>query len=248
MLADPRSDTLATRFAAQWLRLQRRRPHPARTRSSIPYFDRTLGDSLIARRELFFDSIVREDRSVLDLLTADYTFVERAASRRHYGIPNVTGTAFRRVDGARVPARPARPRQHAAAHLGGRSHLAGDARQVGHGSAAGLAAAAAAAERAGARSRPTRTSADEMLHGARAHGGAPREPGVRVVPPRDRSARPGARNFDVTGAWRIKDNGKPVDATERRSTTARQLDGPADLRAALLKPPGRVPRRRSPRT
>ncbi len=49
--------------------------------------------------ELFFDSIVREDRSVLDLLTADYTFVnERLA--RHYGIPNVTGTQFRRVHAA----------------------------------------------------------------------------------------------------------------------------------------------------
>ena len=53
---------------------------------AYPYFDRTLGDAFIKESELFFDSLVREDRSVLDLLTADYSFVnERIA--RHYGIP-----------------------------------------------------------------------------------------------------------------------------------------------------------------
>ena len=63
---------------------------------AYPYFDRTLGDAFVKESELFFDSLVREDRSVLDLLTADYSFVnERIA--RHYGIPNVTGNAFRRV-------------------------------------------------------------------------------------------------------------------------------------------------------
>ena len=84
MLADPRSEALATRFAAQWLRLQdldELLPEPPR----IPYFDDTLRDAMRRETELFFDSLVREDRSVLDLLTADYTFVnERLA--RHYGI------------------------------------------------------------------------------------------------------------------------------------------------------------------
>jgi hypothetical protein len=61
-----------------------------------PYFDYTLGQSMVRETELFFDSLVREDRSVLDLLNADYTYVnERLA--RHYGIPNVQGTSFRRV-------------------------------------------------------------------------------------------------------------------------------------------------------
>src|SRR5258708_28504510 len=61
-----------------------------------PYYDRTLGAALVRETELFFDSVVREDRSVLDLLTADYTFAnERVA--RHYGIPNVAGNEFRRV-------------------------------------------------------------------------------------------------------------------------------------------------------
>ena len=95
MLADPRSEALSTRFAAQWLRLQDLdKIHPdARL---YPQFDSTLADAMIEETERLFGSIVREDRSVLDLLTADYTFVnERLA--RHYGIPDVTGPAFRRV-------------------------------------------------------------------------------------------------------------------------------------------------------
>jgi len=95
MLADPKSMALSTRFARQWLRLgdvDTVLPDAV----AYPYFDRTLGDAFIKETELFFDSIVREDHSVLDLLTADYSFVnERIA--RHYGIPNVTGNAFRRV-------------------------------------------------------------------------------------------------------------------------------------------------------
>ena len=95
LLADPRSQALSTRFARQWLRLgdvDTVLPDAV----AYPYFDRTLGDAFIRESELFFDSLVREDRSILDLLTADYSFVnERIA--RHYGIPNVTGNAFRRV-------------------------------------------------------------------------------------------------------------------------------------------------------
>ncbi|HYE87769.1 MAG TPA: DUF1592 domain-containing protein, partial [Vicinamibacterales bacterium] len=95
LLADPRSEALSRRFARQWLRLgdvDSVLPDAV----AYPYFDRTLGDAFIKESELFFDSLVREDRSILDLLTADYSFVnERIA--RHYGIPNVTGNAFRRV-------------------------------------------------------------------------------------------------------------------------------------------------------
>jgi hypothetical protein len=95
LLTLPQADALATRFAAQWLRLQdleRVIPDPIR----YPYSDHTLSLALKRETELFFDSLVRDDRSVLDLLTADYTYVnERIA--RHYGIPNVTGSEFRRV-------------------------------------------------------------------------------------------------------------------------------------------------------
>ena len=72
--------------------------------ASFPDFDDNLRQAFQRETELFFDSIMREDRSVLDLLTADYTFVnERLA--RHYGIPNVYGSHFRRVhaDRRRTP-------------------------------------------------------------------------------------------------------------------------------------------------
>ena len=95
MIADPRSRALSTRFAAQWLRLQdvdKVRPDGL----LFPNWDGSLSDAFVRETELFFDSIVREKRSVLDLITADYTFVnERLA--RHYGVPNVTGPEFRRV-------------------------------------------------------------------------------------------------------------------------------------------------------
>jgi mono/diheme cytochrome c family protein len=97
MIADPRSRALSTRFAAQWLRLQdvdKVRPDGL----LFPNWDGSLTDAFVRETELFFDSIVRENRSVLDLITADYTFVnERLA--RHYGIPNITGPEFRRVNG-----------------------------------------------------------------------------------------------------------------------------------------------------
>ncbi len=95
MLADKRSEALSTRFASQWLRLQDlEKMIPDYL--LFPQYDETLAQAMTRETELFFDSIVREDRNVLDLLTADYTFVnERLA--KHYGIPNVTGNQFQRV-------------------------------------------------------------------------------------------------------------------------------------------------------
>lgn len=95
MLKDPQADTLATRFGSQWLRLQDlEKIYPDAL--LFPYYDFKLGQALRKETELFFGSIVREDRNVVDLLTADYTYVnERVA--RHYGIPNVTGDNFQRV-------------------------------------------------------------------------------------------------------------------------------------------------------
>ena len=94
MLADPRARELATNFAAQWLGL---RALPAGKGPQIyPNFDDALRKALQTETEMFFESIVREDRSVMDLMTADYTFVnERLA--QHYGIPNVHGPEFQRV-------------------------------------------------------------------------------------------------------------------------------------------------------
>ena len=95
MLADPRSQALVENFAGQWLYLRNlRTAAPDTTR--FPEFDDNLREALRRETELLFGSQLREDRSVHDLLRADYTFVnERLA--RHYGIPNVYGNHFRRV-------------------------------------------------------------------------------------------------------------------------------------------------------
>ena len=95
MLADPRSEALGTRFAGLWFRLQdlyKVHPDP----NYYPNFDENLADAMRRETELFFYSLVAEDRSFLELFSADYTFVnERLA--RHYGIPGVAGNHFRRV-------------------------------------------------------------------------------------------------------------------------------------------------------
>jgi uncharacterized protein DUF1592/uncharacterized protein DUF1588/uncharacterized protein DUF1587/uncharacterized protein DUF1585/uncharacterized protein DUF1595/cytochrome c len=95
MIADPRSAALVSNFAQQLLYL-RNLPATAPDGIFYPNWDDELRQSLKRESELFFDSIIREDRNIVDLLTADYTFVnERLA--RHYGIPNVYGSRFRRV-------------------------------------------------------------------------------------------------------------------------------------------------------
>jgi hypothetical protein len=95
MLADDRSDSLAANFAGQWLYLRDLKSSTPDGRE-FPDFDDNLRQAFQRETEMLFESILHEDRSVLDLLDADYTFVnERLA--RHYGIPNVYGPDFRRV-------------------------------------------------------------------------------------------------------------------------------------------------------
>jgi hypothetical protein len=95
MLADRRADAFVTNFAGQWLFL-RNLQAVVPVQNIFPDFDDTLRQAFRRETELFFDSVVRENRSVLDLLRADYTFLnERLA--RHYGVPNIKGSYFRRV-------------------------------------------------------------------------------------------------------------------------------------------------------
>jgi hypothetical protein len=95
MLADPKAETLVNNFAEQWLFL-RNVQSVSPDEATFPNFDDKLRQSFRRETELFFESVVREDRDVMDLLTANYTFVnERLA--KHYGIPNVYGSQFRRV-------------------------------------------------------------------------------------------------------------------------------------------------------
>jgi hypothetical protein len=96
MLADPRAEALGSRFAGQWLRLQdidKVHPDP----NNYPNFDDNLAAAMRRETELFFNSLVREDRSVLDLYRANFTFVNDRLAR-HYGFPGVSGSEFRRVE------------------------------------------------------------------------------------------------------------------------------------------------------
>lgn len=96
MLADPRAEALTTSFASQWLHLRNLAAVQPDARL-FPDFDDNLRQGFRRETELLFQSLLDENRSVLDLLTADYTFLnERVA--KHYGVPNVYGDKFRRVD------------------------------------------------------------------------------------------------------------------------------------------------------
>jgi hypothetical protein len=232
MLNDPRADALATRFASLWLRLQDLdKIHPDAL--TYPAFDHFLVEAMRRETELFFETLVHEDRSVLELLTADWTFVnERLA--RHYGIPNVTGDHFRRV-------------QLTDANRRG---------LLGQGS---ILMMTSVADRTSPVLRgkwvmevlmaspppppPANVPALEETKGvAEARLLTVRErmeqhrsnPSCnschRVIDPLGLALE----NFDVTGQWRIKDNGAPIDAGGTLYDGS-QINGPGGLRQALLK-------------
>jgi mono/diheme cytochrome c family protein len=96
MLANSKSEALATNFGGQWLHLQNLKDVQPDA-YIYPNFDKNLAESMRRETELFFSSFIREDRSVLGLLTANYTYVDEILAK-HYGIPNVLGNRFRRVE------------------------------------------------------------------------------------------------------------------------------------------------------
>ena len=95
MLGDAKASSLVANFAGQWLQLRNVRGVQPNT-NLFPDFDDNLRRSMRRETELLFESIIREDRSVLDLLRADYTYIDERLAR-HYGVPNIYGSHFRRV-------------------------------------------------------------------------------------------------------------------------------------------------------
>ena len=95
MVADPRFNAFVKNFAGQWLQLRNLRGKVPNS-DVFPDFDDNLRQAFQQEAELFFESVIKEDRSALDLMTADYTFVNDRLAR-HYGIPGVFGSHFRRV-------------------------------------------------------------------------------------------------------------------------------------------------------
>ena len=234
MLADRRSEALGTRFAGLWLRLQdlyKIRPDP----NFYPNFDENLADAMKRETELFFHNLVHEDKSFLELFSADYTFVnERLA--RHYGIPGVSGNHFRRVD------------------------YLNDQRRglLGHGSVLVLTSLAN-------RTSPVLRGkwVMEVLLGSPP---PPPPPGIpdldetgtvsdgKFLTTRERMELHRANpvcsschsmmdpiglaldNFDVTGSWRLNENGIPLD-TRGDFYDGTPVSTPAELVDALLKRP-----------
>jgi mono/diheme cytochrome c family protein len=230
MLKDPRAAALSTNFAGQWLYLRNVKgtsPDP----DVFPDFDHNLREGFERETQLLFDSIVREDRSVVTLLDADYTFLnERLA--KHYGIPNVYGMQFRRVP------------------------VTDDARRglLGHGSILSLTSY-------NNRTSPVLRGKYVLTNIL----GTPPPPPPDNVPPLDetpgkaRSMRDrmeahrrnpacaschklmdpiglALENFDGIGKWRTADNGAAIDTKSQLSDGA-DVNGPADLRRAVLRRP-----------
>jgi len=96
MLADPRSKALTDNFAGQWLYL-RRLEYQKPDRRAYPDFDVRLRQAMMTETQMFFDGVVRDNRSALDFLDANYTYVNQRLAE-HYGIPGVYGTSFRKVN------------------------------------------------------------------------------------------------------------------------------------------------------
>jgi hypothetical protein len=234
MLADPRAEALATRFAALWLRLQdleKVRPDAF----WFPNYSQQLADAMRRETELFFHHLVKEDRSLLELLTADYSFMnERLA--RHYGIDGVVGDEFRKVsypEGERLGL-------------------------LGHGSILVQTSL-------GNRTSPVLRGkwVMEVLLGTPP---PPPPPGVpdleetagvsdgKVLTTRERMEMHRRNptcsachrfmdpiglaldNFDVTGRWRIRENGVPLD-TRGTFYDGTEIDDPAGLAGVLLERP-----------
>jgi mono/diheme cytochrome c family protein len=241
MLADPRAaGALVDDFTAQWLNL-RRLPEVLVHPDLYPTFDDSLLEAFKEETELFVASTLREDRSVLDLLRADYTFVnERLA--RHYGIPGIYGSRFRRVT------------------LSNHNERGG---LLAHGS---ILTTTSYPERTspvlrgkwllnnifGLPAPPPPPGVDTNL--------AETKPGAAPLSIRERLAQhrkdPGCaschsvidplgfalENFDAIGGWRtIDESGKPVDASGSTMSGAK-MEGLSGLRALLLEQPDQFPR------
>ena len=234
MLADERAEALGPRFAGQWLRLEDlEKVNP--DRQLYPDFNQQLADAMQVETEMFFNHLVQEDKSALELFTANYTFANEALAE-HYGIPDVAGDHFRRV-------------QHADPNRRG---------LLGHGSILTLTSHAS-------RTSPVLRGkwVMEVLLGTPP---PPPPPGVpdleetegvqegRFLTTRERMemhrTNPTCHschqfidpiglaldNFDVTGKWRIRENGMQLD-TRGTFYTGTEIASPEELQAVLLSRP-----------
>ena len=234
LLADPRSEALATRFASLWLRLQDvEMVSPDAFR--FPNYSRQVAEAMRRESELFFHHLIREDRSLLELYSADYTFVDERLGR-HYGIDGVQGDAFRRVD---------YPDDRRRGILGHGSMLVQTS--LGNRTSPVLRGLWVMEVLLGTPPPPPPPGIPDLEETESARDG-------RVLTTRERlethRSNPDCAschelidpiglaldNFDVTGRWRIREEGAPLDT---RSTyyDGTDIETPADLSRVLLKRP-----------
>ena len=226
MLADPKSAALAENFAGQWLYLRELK----NSRPETPDFNDNLRESFRRETELFFDSIVREDQNVINLLDADYTFVDERLAQ-HYGIPGVYGSRFRRVK---------LPDDRRRGLLGQGSVLlvtsvATRTSPVARGKwvLENILGSSPPLPPPNVPALPENASAVKLVS-VREKMEAHRKNPVcaschKIMDPIGFSLE----NFDLTGKWRTTDGGVPIDASGQM-VDGTKLSGPASLREALL--------------
>ena len=231
MIADPRADALMQNFAGQWLHV-RNLQNAAPNTDEFPDFDNDLRESLRREIEMFFGAVLREDRPVLDLLTANDTFVnERLA--KHYDIPYVYGSQFRRVTLTERSRRGAGQGQHPAGHVARRSPGAGAAWQMEPQRTARHAAATSTPGRSATRADRRHSAKDDEG----ADGGATHR--TRRAPDAHRLTDPLGRpeHFDGVGAYRVA-RGRAPGGCHRTAPDGTPANGVTSLRQASPEAPG----------
>jgi len=229
MLSDPRSEALAKNFGGQWLHL--RDLNSAKPEADD--FDENLRQSIRRETELLFESIVREDRSIIDLLNADYTFVDERLAR-HYEIANIRGSHFRRVTLEKDD--PRRGLLGKASFLlvtsaGNRTSPVSRGKWILE-NILGVSAPAVPASVPPLKENNERTDGKvlSMRERMEEHRSNPSCSSChKIMDPIGFSLE----NFDLTGKWRDVDQKTPVDASAEL-VDGTQLNGPATLRQALL--------------
>ena len=234
MLADPRSEALATRFAALWLRLQDLdKVEP--DEYWYPHYTRQLMDAMRRETELLFYNVVREDRSMLELYSADYSFMnERLA--RHYGIDGVDGDEFRKVS---------YPNDQRRGILGHGSILTQTS--LGNRTSPVLRGKWVVEVLVGTPPPPPPPGVPDLEETAGVAEGEVLTTRRRMEMHRSNPVCAACHkvmdpvglaldNFDVTGQWRIRENDVPLD-TQATFYDGTPISTPAELSAALLKRP-----------
>jgi len=228
MIADPKSDAITRNFAGQWLSLR----ELAAVQTSAPNFDENLRQSFRRETELLFSTIVHDDRPIVDLLDADYTFVDERLAR-HYGIPNVHGSYFRRV--ALDEASPRRGLLGHGSMLTATSVATRTSPVVrGKWILENLLGTPAPIPPPGTDTNlekdPEAVKTTSLRQRLEAHRSSPACASChKIMDPIGLALE----NFDLVGTWRERDGGTPIDASGQL-VDGTQLGSPGDLRRALL--------------